>query len=97
MFLQLLKFVGTTSIDYNVIRQPAGFLLSRRRPQIFGLAEFKPKLLQAGRKFILSRLGGLPSLLDGPTTGANTFAGPIGKLLPDVLNYPVIRYKRFNR
>jgi len=35
--------------------------------------------------------------LDGPTTGANTFAGPIGKLLPDVLNYPVIRYKRFNR
>ena len=35
--------------------------------------------------------------LDGPTTGANTFAGPTGKLLPDVLNYPVIRYKRFNR
>src|SRR6218665_3415132 len=26
-------------------RQPAGFLLSRRRPQICGLAEFKPKLL----------------------------------------------------
>jgi len=35
--------------------------------------------------------------LDGPTTGANTFAGPIGQLLPDVLNYPVIRYKRFAR
>src|SRR6218665_1166200 len=29
----------------NFIHKPAGFLLSRRRPQICGLAEFKPKLL----------------------------------------------------
>ena len=26
-------------------RQPAGLLLSRRRPEICGLAEFKPKML----------------------------------------------------
>jgi len=42
---------GTTSIENkchlypNLSRQPAGILLSRRRPDICGLAEFQPKLL----------------------------------------------------
>src|SRR6218665_504892 len=38
----------------NLSRQPAEFLLSRRRPQICGLAEFKPKLL-LGRPEIYSK------------------------------------------
>ena len=51
MLHELVKVVGKTSIDYKVIRsrilsrQPAGFLLSRRRPQFCVLAELKPKLL----------------------------------------------------
>ena len=46
-----MKVVGTTSIDYkcysypNLSRQPARYFLCRRRPEIFGLAEFKPKML----------------------------------------------------
>src|SRR6218665_2588278 len=43
----------------NLSRQPAGFLLSRRRPQICGLAEFKPK-------FLLSR----PEIYSKPAWGS---------------------------
>src|SRR6218665_378215 len=35
----------------NLSRQPAGFLLSRRRPEICGLAEFKPQLLLSRPEF----------------------------------------------
>jgi len=46
-----LKVVGTTNIDYKMLslaefKPSAGrIFLSRRRPQICGLAEFKPKSL----------------------------------------------------
>src|SRR6218665_2238323 len=46
----------------NLSRQPAGFLLSRRRPQICGLAEFKPQLL-------LSR----PEIYSKPAWGSRVY------------------------
>ena len=64
MLHKLLKVVGTTSTDYECYLQPnlsrysAAFLFSRR-PQICGLAEFKPKLFLSRPEIYSKPAGGL--------------------------------------
>jgi len=61
----------------NLSRQPAGFLLSRRRPQFCGLSEFKPKLL-------LSR----PEIYSNPACGSSCCS----LHLSVSLNVPIISF-----